>query len=228
MSSPIIRSVVVGSAATAVTYGAAIVAGWLAEVPWLELAAVWTSYICTWMCVEQTRWNYPIGMLTTTLYAILFWNQGLVASSILNAYLPFALAYGWWRWGPDRDTRPVRSLLGEGRWPLALGYFAITGGVYGALLLALLYADATLPATDTAILVGSILAQLLLDNKRIETWAVWAVVNVFAIWTYAEAGLYLAAIQFAAFLLNTAIGWWKWRRTMQRTEAVNAGALAWR
>lgn len=213
----VLRSVAVGTTLTAITTGIAYLFGWLpaAGIPMLELAAVWASYICTWMCVEQTRWNYPVGMVATVLLAILFWNQGLYASAALNAYLPFALAYGWWRWGPDRKTRPVRSLLGDGQIVLVVGYLALTGGIYGALLLMLQVMGATLPATDAAILVGSILAQFLLDNKRIETWAVWAVVNVFSIWTYAEAGLYLAAIQFAAFLLNTVIGWYGWRQTMR-------------
>jgi nicotinamide mononucleotide transporter len=223
MTGPIWRSVLFGSLATFATYALAAIFGWVgANVPALELAAVWTSYICTWMCVEQTRWNYPVGMVTTVLWAIVFWNQGLYASAALNAYLPFALAYGWWRWGPDRKTRPVRSLLGEGKLIWVLGYIALTTFIYAVLMLLLQAIGATLPGTDAAILVGSILAQFLLDNKRIETWAVWAMVNVFAIWTYGEAGLYLAALQYVAFLINTVIGWVEWRRSMRRHSVVAA------
>lgn len=211
-----IEGTIIGVILTAASYWTAIFAGWIVagELPALEVSAVFTSYVCTWMCVQESRWNYPVGMVTTVLYAVLFWRQELFASALLNSYLPFALAYGWWRWGPDKKTRPVRSLLADKRYGLVVGYLAITGGVYGALVLLLLWFNATLPATDTAILVGSILAQLLLDNKRIETWGIWAVVNCFAIWTYAEAGLPLAALQFVFFLGNTVVGYLKWRRSM--------------
>ena len=67
--------------------------------------------------------------------------------------------------------------------------------------------------TDAMILAGTILAQFLLDNKKLENWAVWAVVNVFAIYTYATAGLALAAFQYVFFLANTVYGYIIWRRS---------------
>lgn len=75
--------------------------------------------------------------------------------------------------------------------------------------------DGQMARSDTVILIGSMLAQFLLDNKKLENWIVWAVVNVVAIYVYAQAELYLAAAQIVLFLLNTVYGYWCWKRTMR-------------
>ena len=67
--------------------------------------------------------------------------------------------------------------------------------------------------TDSVVLAGTLLAQFLLDNKKLENWIVWAVVNVFAIYTYATSGLPLVAFQYVFFLANTAYGYVSWRRS---------------
>ncbi len=103
-------------------------------------------------------------------------------------------------------------------------YLLVTAGTYGAVLLILRLLDASLPVPDTAILILTMLAQFLLDNKKIETWAVWAVVNVLAIWTYSEAGLPLVAFQYFFFLINTLYGWQQWGRSIRLGQ--NQGAAA--
>lgn len=204
-------SMAVAVAFTGASMAAGLYYGWITEVNWLEVAAVFTSYSCTFLCVVQSRQNYIHGVVTVALYTVLFYQAGLYASAALNAYLFPTLAWGWFRWGRDDDTRPV--MLVELKWWPA--YLGLTGVVWYALSELATYIGGTLPFTDSAILVGSILAQFLLDQKKIETWVVWFVVDVFAVYTYYEAGYYLVALQFFFFLLNTFWGAWSWYRTME-------------
>ena len=70
----------------------------------------------------------------------------------------------------------------------------------------------TFAAVDSVILVGSILAQFLLDNKKVETWIVWFAVNVVAIWLYLTSGLAIAGLQYVLFLVTAVLGlrqWWR-------------------
>ena len=83
--------------ATGSSYWLAIWAGWITSLNWLEAFAVFTSFVCTWLCVRQRRLNYPIGAVSTAAYAVLFLQNDLLASAILNAYLTPALLYGWYR-----------------------------------------------------------------------------------------------------------------------------------
>lgn len=214
-------SAIVATLATSASYLIAFFAGWLdGPINWLEFAAVFTSYACTYLCVVQTRWNYPVGVVTTTLYSILFWQFGLIASSVLNACFALYLAYGWFRWRPDTITRPVSNVSLRA----FIGHLVITGIAYFAFVeTAFLVAAETgteFPFlwNDSLILVLSLLAQLLLDNKRIETWFVWVLVNLIAIYTYFNQELFIVTLQYVFFLANTIYGWYSWRKSMTTTE----------
>lgn len=210
----VIQGSVIGILLTALSYIVGINMDWISGVNLLEVFAVFTSYVCTFLCVMERRANYPIGAISNAAYALLFFQFGLYASAITTAYLTFALAYGWFRWKSDTDTRPV-SRVGM-KWIPA--YVAATGAFYGIALWLVTLAGGTLATTDTVILIGTVLAQFLLDNKKIENWIVWMVVNVFAIYTYSTAGLALAAFQYIFFLANTFYGFYMWRKSARASN----------
>lgn len=200
---------------TGVSYLVGFGFGWINSVNYLEAFAVVTSYLCTFLCVMERRINYPIGVVTTAAYCILFYQWGLLASMAVNAYLVFALAYGWFRWKSDDNTRPVTHL--EIKWIPA--YVLATAAGYAGVVLITNALGATLPLADSVILIGTLLAQFLLDNKKIENWSVWAVVNVFAIYTYFTAGLALAGFQYIFFLANTVYGFYMWKASKNEVSA---------
>lgn len=194
---------------TCASYGLGLLAGWIDGVDWLEALAVVTSYGSTILCIRQRRANYVIGAMSTAAYTVLFLQHGLLASALLNLYLTPQLAYGWVRWRRDADTRPVTWLVRQWRWIPA--YLGVTAVAYvGAIWLVGLLGG-RLAWADAAILAGSLLAQFLLDNKRIETWIVWVAVNIVAIWTYMTAGLVVAGLQYVVFLITAVLGFRAWQ-----------------
>lgn len=216
------QGVVVGIILTALSYIVGLQAGWLESVNLLEVFAVFTSYVCTFLCVMERRVNYPIGAISNAAYAFLFFQFGLLASSITTAYLTIALVYGWFRWKSDSETRPVRKV--EAKWiPV---YVLTTLAFYGGVLWLVNIAGGTLAATDTVILIGTMLAQFLLDNKIRSTWVIWAIVNVFAIYTYSTAGLALVAFQYLFFLANTGLGWYYWNKSMDLSLKTSDATIA--
>lgn len=201
---------------TVTSYVLAYIAGWIerSNVNWFEVFAVATSYACTWLCVRQTRWNYPIGTVSVMLYAVVFWQAGLVGSAFLQVYLIGQLVYGWFRWRSDAVPRPVGRV--DWRWWPA--YALTTAAVYAGAYLLVTTLGGHFALIDSLILIGTILAQFLLDNKKLETWFVWAVVNVAAIYVYFNAGLPLAGFQYCLFLVNTVVGFIMWRRSKDDYE----------
>lgn len=211
----VVDSLWIATVLTGGSYLLAAALGWITTVSALEAFAVFTSYSCTWLCVRQRRFNYPIGAMSTAAYCVLFWQQGLVASAALNAYLTPALLYGWIRWRADADTRPVGHL--EARWLPA--YLAVAAVAYiGAVAIAASLGG-TFAAADSVILVGTLLAQFLLDNKKVETWIVWFAVDVVAIWLYLTSGLAIAGLQYVLFLVTAVLGFRQWGLAM-RSPAV--------
>jgi nicotinamide mononucleotide transporter len=61
----------------------------------------------------------------------------------------------------------------------------------------------------------SILAQVLLIERKLENWVVWITVNVIAVPLYAYKGLYLTAVLYAVFLVNAVYGWRAWKPLVQ-------------
>jgi len=214
----IVDSIVIGIVLTALSYIAGLTFGWISVhgFNWLEAFAVVTSYSSTWLCVKERRFNYPVGAISSVAYAYLFWKTGLLSSALLNAYLVPTLIYGWIRWRKDVNTRAVTKV--SLKWlPV---YVAITViGYTGAALLSQ-HSGGTMAWSDSVILTGSILAQFLLDNKKLENWIAWAVVNIFAIYTYATTGLPLVAVQYVFFLANTVYGYIIWRRSMNHVKSI--------
>lgn len=218
-------SLVVALVLTAISYIVAASAGWMVTpdnpIKWVilavEVGAVFVSYSCTYLCVVQSRWNYFMGVAASILLAISFWYAGYYASMALQFYLLPVMAYGYWRWREDTNTRPV-SRITDDSWPWLVFYAFMMLSAYGAAYNFNLLADGNMPAIDTALFVGSVLAQFLMDNKKVENWAVWAVVNVVSIGAYFHAGLYLIALQFVFFLGNTIYGYLKWRDSIQKKE----------
>jgi nicotinamide mononucleotide transporter len=70
----ILESIILALILTTLSYAVGIYMLWITELNWLEVFAVFTSYSCTWLCTRQSRWNYPIGVITTAAYSILFWQ----------------------------------------------------------------------------------------------------------------------------------------------------------
>jgi nicotinamide mononucleotide transporter len=213
----IIESIVLAVMLTALNYGVGLWMGWIVALNWLEVFAVFTSYSCTWLCTRQSRWNYPIGIITTAAYSVLFYQWGMLALAVFNLYLVFSLIYGWFRWGPDNDTRPVTNI--ELKW--YVGYGAVGLVILGLFLLANMMFNPTgiagLNPIDVGLAVASGVAQLMLDNKKLPTWVVWAGVNIVSIPFFLMSGLTLVAFQYIFFLMNTAIGYIQWKKTMVET-----------
>lgn len=182
------------------------------ELNWIECLAVYTSFICTYLCVLQSRWNYVIGVVTTAIYSIVFYNAGLIGSMILNIYLVPTLMYGWFIWGRDEVTKPVEHVKIKNIPWYVLATVVTYLGAWGIVT----FFGGEMANLDAAILIGTILAQYLLDRKKIETWVVWVFVNIVSIYVYWNAGLPFVTIQYIFFLGNTVYGAFMWHSTMNK------------
>jgi nicotinamide mononucleotide transporter len=210
-----IFSIVLGTVLTVLSYGIGMKFNWITELNWLEVFSVYTSYVCTILCVLQSRTNYIWGVVSVIALSVLFYQSNLYSSMVLNIYLIPTLIWGWFRWRSDEEPRPV-TFVGKFWWPV---YLFVTVSVWYVLIQISEYMGAVQAPMDSFILAASILAQFLLDQKKLENWIVWAIINVVAIKNYMDAGLALVAFQYVFFLLNTVWGFVMWNKT--RKEFVN-------
>lgn len=205
-------SFIIATVLTVLTYWLGMYTGWITSVNWLEFFAVWTTYSCTYLCVMQSRLNYPIGTVSNLAFAVLFFQQGLPALAALQFYLIADMAYGWFRWGPDGNPLPVSSL----KWDWVTW---ATGGVTVLGFVVLYATNVVLGGSNAALdifcAVGSITAQFLMDNKKIANWYVWLVIDVVSVYLLWTTDLKVTAVQFLFFIANAVWGWYEWRKTQR-------------
>ncbi len=73
------------------------------------------------------------------------------------------------------------------------------------------WTDAYAPFLDSLVLSFSVVAQLLLMRRRLETWPVWLLVNTLAVPLFASRGLFVTAGLYAAYWINALVAWRHWR-----------------
>lgn len=156
----------------------------------------------------HTWWTGLIGCL---LFGMLFFDAKLYADVVLQGFFFVTSLWGWQQWLRGNRGAPLVASLSDTRFiGLAAvgGLFASLG--YGAILHA--YTDAYAPFIDSAVLAFSVVAQILLMRRRIETWMFWLLVNTLAVPLYASRELYLTAGLYAVYWINAAVAWQYWRK----------------
>lgn len=164
----------------------------------------------------HTWWT---GIVGCALFALLFWQTRLYADVLLQVFFVGASIVGWWFWSRhgDRAALPIGQTP-----PRLLARFgmgaAVAAVAYGTLLHR--FTDAYAPFADSAVLALSVLAQLLLMRRRIETWPIWLLVNTIAVPLYASRGLTLTAVLYAGYWVNALVAWRHWLRLFRREQAI--------
>jgi nicotinamide mononucleotide transporter len=157
----------------------------------------------------HTWWS---GIVSCVLFGVLFYQSQLYADVALQMFFVVTSAMGWWRWLRGAQGQPLE--VAHAPLALQLRYLLIgvaATGAYGAMLH--YWTDAYAPFVDSAVLVFSVIAQLLLMQRKIETWMFWLLVNSIAVPLYASRDLSLTAFLYAAYWINALVSWWWWRRT---------------
>ena len=170
----------------------------------IENLAVLTSYICTLLVVFEKRLNFIFAIASTFLFSILFLEQKLFGSAVMNLYFLFISIYGFisWKYKEIDISMNIKT---------SFVYLIISLIIFILCYYVFTYFDGQMVFLDTMILFLSILANLLMVNKKIWHWYVWVIVNIISIYVYYNSGLYNVAIQYIYFLINAFIGLYVWK-----------------
>jgi len=178
-----------------------------------EVAAATLNYGATYLSIKQRRFAYTLGFVASAFWAVAYYQYNLLGSAILSLYLVGQLIYGYFRWGPDGKTRPVHKFQWKWAWAYALATVLTYAGAVGIITLF----GGSFAFWDGAILVLTILAQFLLDNKVLSSWYVWGAVNVIGVVLYTTAGAPFAAVQQFIFGVANIWGFIAWKKSMENS-----------
>lgn len=183
---------------------------WL-SAHWTEVLGFATGALCVVLAGLRNVWTYPLGIANNLVFIALFGATGLYAAAVLQlVYLGFGV-HGWVHWvrGIERE-RGYISRTPARQWPWLIGAGVVgTAAVWWVLTA---FTDSQFALADAATTSASLVAQYLLNRKRIENWLVWIAVDIaFAALAFA-AGLWITATLYLLFIGICAASWRAWRR----------------
>ena len=181
----------------------------------LEIAANAVMTVSIILAGRNNVHSWWLGIIGCGLFAVLFYDTRLYADVTLQLFFIVTCAVGWWRWlrGGTGAPLPITRARPQALiWMGALGLAATA--IYGLLLQA--YTNAYAPFIDSGVLMFSVIAQLLLMGRRLQTWQFWLLVNTIAVPLYASRGLYLTSVLYGVYWINALASWFFWRRKMQQ------------
>jgi nicotinamide mononucleotide transporter len=208
-------------ALTAAVSALAVIVARLGQATWLEAAAFVTGAICVWLVVKENIWNFPLGLLNVTAFAVVFFESGLYADAGLQVVYFILNAMGWYMWlygGEHRTelhvsrTNPTELLV------VGLCTMAIALMLWGLLR----DVPDAVPAWDATTTSISLAAQWLQNRKRLESWIGWIVVDVIYVPLYIYKSLHLTAVLYVVFLIMATLGYFAWRKTWLAERAAKS------
>ena len=166
------------------------------------------------LAARNHRHTWTLGIIGCVLFGVLFYQVQLYADATLMVFYIGTSLIGWQQWQRGAAAAEIQRTP----WPL-LGLFGLIALAtmlgYGYLLY--LNTDAFAPFADSAVLTFSVVAQLLLMKRRVETWWFWLLVNTIAIPLYASRDLTLTSLVYVGFWFNACYGFWRWHRELGAT-----------
>jgi nicotinamide mononucleotide transporter len=183
----------------------------------LELAANLFTALAIFLAGRNSVHTWWTGIVGCLLFGLLFFDTNLYADVALQAFFVATSLLGWWKWvrGASGSPLPIsHANFYSLAWTVPVGIAATAA--YGGLLH--FYTNAYAPFVDSAVLVFSVIAQVLLMQRRIENWAFWLLVNSLAVPLYSSRGLYLTAALYAAFWVNAVASWLWWRKLAAQSQ----------
>lgn len=179
-----------------------------------ELFGFVTGALCVALTVRRSIGNFPVGILNSALFLVLFTSASLWAAAGLQVLYIAIGVIGWWQWHSgrtDSGTLVVRRMEPRGRAGCVV--FLVVGT--GVLYLVLTAANDAAPFLDAMTTCLSLVAQWLLNTRRLETWYFWIAADCIFIPLYLSQGLILTAGVYVLFLVLCCFGFREWSRAIQ-------------
>ena len=184
----------------------------------VELAGFVLSLAMVYCNIKEIHWGWPMAILSSALYGLVFWNSQLYGEASLQVMFILGAFWGWHQWrkgtqsnNPEMQKASALQISQLSRvelkqtaaatllaWPV-LAYFLKS------------YTDSDVAIWDALVTSLSLLGQYLLAKKKIENWWVWLVVNIITVGLMLMKSLWLTALLYVLFAILSYIGLKAWR-----------------
>jgi len=190
---------------------------------WFEFAGFVTGVVAVYLVAKEHIFNWPIGLINVSIYAYVFFQSRLYADMSLQFFF-FALGvHGWYQWlrGGTQNSALTISRLTRNHWLGVIGAVVVGVAIYYPIIH---HFNGAAPFVDSTLTVISIIAQALLNRKKLENWILWIIVDIAYIPLYISRGLYSTAVLYGLLLTIAIAGLVGWKRTYDASVALPPAA----
>lgn len=188
---------------------------WWQQQSLLEIIGVITGLLCVYLAAVNNIWNWPLAIISVTIYIVIFYDTHLFADMGLQVYFLIMNIYGWYYWSKkagDEKKIPIAVITRR-----EIIYSVIAIIVFTFILGSLLkYTPASYPYIDSFCTACSLVAQLFLARKVLENWLIWIFVDIVYVGVYIFKGLHLTAIMYAIYVGIALLGYLDWKKDYKK------------
>ena len=192
---------------------------------YIELFGAVTGILYVILEVRQNTWLWPVGIITSAVYIIVFFNTKFYADMGLQVYYLFISIYGWYFWvrGPSNAATgsvPVASIRKNVALVLAMVFIILFVLIW---LILLEFTDSPVPGWDSFTTSVSIIATWMLARKIIEHWYLWIIADMVSMGLYIFKGMYPTVVLFALYTAMAFVGLQSWKKDLVKERQTYHG-----
>jgi nicotinamide mononucleotide transporter len=195
---------------------------------WLETVGAVSGLYAAWLSVLNSHWNWPVGIVNSGAFFILFLRAHLFASTGLQVLFICQEVWGWYLWlklGPKllalRDVRPITWFVDWKGWQQSTAQFRRFNNFVLIAVLTLVATIALQPILrfdasgttfwDALATTTAVTATFLFMWKKLENWWYWILSDLIYVPLLWSQGLHATAGLNAILAINAVIGFANWR-----------------
>ena len=192
---------------------------WFKNQSLLEISGVITGILCVYLAAKNSIWNWPIAIISVLIYVFIFFESKLYADTGLQVYFLLMNFYGWYFWSRKEITQkvPVSSISFK---EIILSVSAVIIFTAGLGYFLNMGTDASFPFVDSFCTACSLVAQVFLARKVLETWLIWIFVDIIYVGVYLIKDLHLTAGMYALYIVIAVVGYRDWHKEYKNTRLV--------
>ena len=216
------------------------VSDWIAS-NWIEIFGALSGIIYVFLEIRQNIWLWPVGIVTSAVYIVVFFASKFYADMSLQEYYLIMSCIGWYWWvkgsghgsqssghgaqgAGHRAQGEEHGAQGAGSGGLQVTRLRPLTGLVLAAVFILSYTgiwfilsrftDSPVPGWDSFITSLSAIATWMLARKIYEHWYLWIAANAASVMIFVVRGLYPTVILYAVYLVMSFAGLKVWKRSI--------------
>lgn len=169
-----------------------------------------------YLAARSNIWNWLFGMLTVTIYLVIFYRVKLYADMSLQLVFLALQFHGLFSWLSKNSDRHMRAITHTPPYAYAVALISTPALFYAIAYLLSHYTDSTTVTIDAFTTALSLVAQWMFNKKWLENWLVWLLVMAISVEMYFAKHLYWVSGLNAIFFIIDIYAYFNWRSKIQK------------